>query len=191
MAYLLLGQIRNVYVALHQDSDSAPTRFAPSTSDHDRILRDPTSYPVCIVPGHHLASRAHIKDDKAPTTLSRAVPHDDDNVALIPSFLARSRDTSSASAHGPLHVDESLTDAIPLDNDSVQTNPEGHRVPSPDPVTTLAIHRSADTNPKTIHLPHRNLRNPALLPPRQRPRHLHQMPLPLTTLFSATFLWAI
>jgi hypothetical protein len=33
MAFWILGQIRNVYLALHQDTDSAPTQFSTSTGD--------------------------------------------------------------------------------------------------------------------------------------------------------------
>ncbi|KAN0140458.1 hypothetical protein V8E53_001667 [Lactarius tabidus] len=157
MAYLLLGQIRKVYVALHRDTDSAPTRFSLSTSDHDRILREPSTYPACNVPGHNPDSTAHIHDDHAFTTLSRAVPHDDDNTTPIPFSLALSSDKSSASARGPLLVDESLTDALPPDRNkslAIHTAPECHHVPfsSPDPVTTLAIHQNIDAYPRPIHL---------------------------------------
>ena len=56
----ILARIRNVYLALHQDTNSAPTRFSPSTSDRDAILSDPASYPVCNNRDSHLDSAPHI-----------------------------------------------------------------------------------------------------------------------------------
>ena len=38
LAIHALRRIRNIYMALHQDADSAPTRFSPSTGDQDDIL---------------------------------------------------------------------------------------------------------------------------------------------------------
>ena len=52
MAYFILAPICNVYVALHQGTDSALTRLSASTRDRDPILMDPSSYPVCNIPGH-------------------------------------------------------------------------------------------------------------------------------------------
>ena len=51
MAYYTLGQIRNVYLALHQGTDSSPIQFSASTGNEDPILYQPSSYPVCNVPG--------------------------------------------------------------------------------------------------------------------------------------------
>ncbi|KAI9453839.1 hypothetical protein BJY52DRAFT_1287039 [Lactarius psammicola] len=118
MALHILGPIRNVYTALHQGTNAAPTRFSASTSSRDVILKEPSSYPACNVAGH-------IRDDSAPTTLARTVPHDD--AALVPASLI-SPDAPSSSIPTALHVATSPTDVSPFDN-SHQTTVEGPCIP--------------------------------------------------------------
>ena len=131
MAFKILGPIRNLYVALHQNTDSAPTRFSPSTGDKDNILREPSSYPLCNVAGH-------IHDDLASTATAHTALHD--NAALVPA----------SSVPAQLRVDESLTDVPPLDHDvycpgsfhpAHQTPIENLRirVPFPDPITAPVV----------------------------------------------------
>ena len=134
MALRILMPIRNVFLSLHQDIDSAPTRFSASTSDCDVILRDPSSYPVCKVPDHSSDSTPDTHDDGVSATPARAIPHDPDNTAFVPSTT--SPDPVPSSTHAPLPV---LTYTLPLDNQiSVpgsmqvigQTTTEGHRIPT-------------------------------------------------------------
>ncbi|KAH9025199.1 hypothetical protein EDB84DRAFT_1564132 [Lactarius hengduanensis] len=135
MALYTLGPIRNVYAALHQDTNSAPTRFSASTGDRDGALYQPSSYPVCNVAGH-------IHDN---------VLHD--NAALPPAPLASSY-AHSFSVPAPPHVVESLSEVPPLDNFPVhQTSIEGLRisVTSPDPGTAGAIR---DVVTSAITAPH-------------------------------------
>jgi Family of unknown function (DUF6535) len=49
----ILKPIRHIYIALHQGTNAAPTRFFPSTSDLSHVLSDPSSYPFCDIPGPH------------------------------------------------------------------------------------------------------------------------------------------
>jgi hypothetical protein len=100
MACHILGRIRNVYLALHQDTDSAPTLFSASTDNWDRILWEPSSYPVCKVPGHYSDSTARIHDDDASATIARAIPHDPNNTPFVPSLTCPY--SSSSSTHAPL-----------------------------------------------------------------------------------------
>src|SRR6266702_4354189 len=163
MALLILGPIRDIYVALHRDTVSAPTQFSSSTTDHDQILLEPSSYPFCNIPCHHPDSTHHIHDVSASTTFACAVPHDHDNTALVPSFLSSSSDTLS-SARAPFRVDENLTDVPPLDNNNIsvlvslqlvdQTTIKSCRIPatSPNPINTRATPGSIDTSAKTMHL---------------------------------------
>ncbi len=131
MAWHVLRPIRNVYVALHQDTDSAPTRFSPSTND--LILSEPSSYPVCNVAGH-------IHDDSASTTFTRTVLHDN---AALDLASHPSPDVPSSSVPALLHVDESITDVPSLDNfhPAHQTTTGSLRIPvtSPDSATAGAI----------------------------------------------------
>ncbi|KAH9057266.1 hypothetical protein EDB87DRAFT_1686549 [Lactarius vividus] len=111
IASYILGRIRNVYIALHRGTGSAPTRFSPSTIDYHPILDDPTSYPRCNVPGHHLDSTPRVPGDSVSTA---------DNAALAPNL-----DLSSSSISAPLRVAESLIEVPTLDSFR-QITTEGH-----------------------------------------------------------------
>ncbi|KAH9024180.1 hypothetical protein EDB84DRAFT_1507404 [Lactarius hengduanensis] len=134
MAIYTLGPIRNVYVALHQDTDSAPTRFSASTGDDDDALFEPSSYPVCNVAGH-------IHDN---------VVHD--NAALPPVPLS-SPYAHSSSIPAPPHIVESLTEVPSLDGflPVRQTTMAGRHIPvtSPDPTTAGAM-RDVVTSALTV-----------------------------------------
>ena len=138
MAYYILGPIRNVFLSLHQASDSAPTLFSASTRDWDNILSRPSLYPVCKVPDHHSDSTPHTHDDAASMALAGANPHtrphDPNNTALIPSVTRL--DQRLSSTHAPLPV---FTNALPLRNQlSIpistqvigQTSTEDHHIPT-------------------------------------------------------------
>ena len=153
MAIYILGPIRNLYSALHQDANSALARFSASTGDDDNIISELSSYPVCTIHGHHQDSRAHIHDDNAPTTSVRTASHNHDNTA---PFLSHSPDTHSASSKAPLRVDESMTD-VPLLDHSVspaQTTPASRGVPSisPNLVATLVMHEGIDAPQRTMEV---------------------------------------
>ena len=164
MAFQILGRIRNVYLALHQVTDSAPTEFSASTNDEDVILWEPSLYPICEVPDH-CSDSTHIHDSVS-TTLLRAIPHDHDIPAFHPSLACP--DQPSLSTYSPLPIDETLTDSLPFDNQiivPVSTQvigwniTEGRHSPTtpPSPVTTQATHGSTDpsrtTQPSTSSPP--------------------------------------
>jgi hypothetical protein len=150
IAWFILGPIRNIYIALHKDTHSAPTRFSASTGNWDDILRMPSSYPVCSIAGH-----IHASTDFPPTVLY-------DNATLPPASLF-SPDAPSSSIPTPLYVGESLMTEPQLDNDiyvsgsfhpAYQTHIENLRIPatSQDPVTARVIRGgiSSDTSTSTI-----------------------------------------
>jgi len=147
MTLEILGRIRSVYVDLHQDTDSAPTRFSPSTRDNDVILSRPPSYPVCNV-------ASHFHDDSASTSFVRTVLHH--NAALVPVSLS-GLDAPSAYVSNLLYVDESLTGTAvpPLDSfhPAHQTTLESLRIPvtSPDPATAGAIRDIVTSGITTPH----------------------------------------
>jgi hypothetical protein len=154
MPSLILRRIRNVYLALHQDTGSAPTHFSSSTIDYDRILWDSTSYPVCKVPGHHPETLSPIHNDHASTTFAPAVPDHYDNIAIVPSLPSPGPPPSST--HTPLPVDETLTDAPPVDNNislPIQSTSEDSRIPSsPSPVAFRAIRGSIGTYARVVYM---------------------------------------
>ncbi|KAN0140464.1 hypothetical protein V8E53_001673, partial [Lactarius tabidus] len=149
MSFHVLGQIRNVYLALHQGTDSAPARYSSSTGEYDKILYDPTSYPVCKVPGHHPDTTSRIHDDHAATAFPPAIPHDRDKIPLVPSLPTPYPPPSSTYASLP--VDEMPTDAPLVDSNlplPVQTTSEDPIIPSS---LNLATSRgSIDTYQRTM-----------------------------------------
>jgi hypothetical protein len=48
----ILREIRHHYIALHQDTEAAPTAFSEDTPDDDYILSQPSLYPQCYLPSH-------------------------------------------------------------------------------------------------------------------------------------------
>ena len=150
MAYYILKPIGNVYLTLHQDTNSAPTQFPASTDDLDGIPWEPSLYPVCNVPDHRSDSTPHIHEDDVSMTLARTIPHDPNIPVVVPYHT--SPELPSSSTHASLPVDETITHTVPLDQKSAsvstlvisQTTTEGRRLPttSPGPVTTCAMHGS-------------------------------------------------
>ena len=98
----VLGPIRTPYIALHQDTNSAPTQFSSTTGDSDINLWVPDTYPVCNISDH-------IHDNSASQTCIHDVLHDD--AALSPA--------SPASPVAPLFP---LPVPLPIDN-SLATAP--------------------------------------------------------------------
>ena len=156
----ILGRIRNVYLALHQGTNSAPTQFSASTSDGDIILEQPSSYLPCNTPSHHPGSTPHVRDR---FSIARAVSYFPQSTVTGPTFLSSVPDTPSLSTQALLRVDETLTvSQWPDDSMSVPVFPEpidqktigSGRFPatSLNPVTTRATHRSIDTFARTMHL---------------------------------------
>ena len=151
MAMCILKLIRNVYLALHQDTDSAPTKFSASTNDKARILWQSSSYPVCKVPEHRSDLTPPIHDNGVSTILARAIPQDHNIPASVPSLTSPYSPPSSTQVSP---VDEIFTDALPLDNQIYipgstqhigQMTTESRHIPptSPSLVTTDVMHLSA------------------------------------------------
>ena len=157
MAPLILRPIRNVFLALHQDTDSAPTQFSGSTDDEDDILWFPFSYSVCKIPYHSYCSTPHIHDDGFSTTLAGPIPLSFPHEPNIPASFSSptSPDPMTLSTYAPLRVDETVTDALPLDNQISQVigqmTAEGRRIstPSPSPITDCATHGIIDPSKTT------------------------------------------
>ncbi|KAH9034797.1 hypothetical protein EDB84DRAFT_52951 [Lactarius hengduanensis] len=146
MAFHILGPIHNVYAALHQDTDSAPTRFSAYTAAGDPILFEPSSYPVCNAAGH-------IREDSASTPFVRTAIHD--NITLASAPLSNTDDAPSSSVPTPLHVVKSPTTVSPLHNlyHAHQTTIQSLRTPvtSPDPATIGAIRNIVTSGMTTSH----------------------------------------
>ena len=117
---LILGPIRNVYIDFRHGTDAAPKLSSTSTNDHNEILLDPNSYPLCNLLCHHPDSTSHIHDNTAPTSNSRAVLHD--HVTPLPVSLSNPNVPSSSSSSSslrpsPLPIANDHADVPPLDNE--------------------------------------------------------------------------
>jgi hypothetical protein len=128
ITHRILKPIRQIYTALHRDTDAAQIRFSISTRSTvgDGILPvdDPTPYPVCNIPGH-----VHILHGNA----------------ALPSVSHSSPAASSLSVPAPLNVDNSRTPIPPLDmlDNSQYSHPtyqtiEGPPIPVASPNTDTA-----------------------------------------------------
>ena len=111
MTWRILNFLRDVYFALHQGTDSAPTALL-----------------LCNVP-------SHILDESAPTTFPRTVQQHDDTLAIA---SLTSPDAPSSSVPAPSHVDENLT-VPPLHNLRPTHHPVDISLTSPGPSNAGAI----------------------------------------------------
>ena len=125
LPWSILRPICNVYITLHQHTDSAPTTFSASTSDKDIILQRISTYPLCSIPGHHPDSTPQIRDTSISTANPRSVLPN--NVTLVPSFLPY---VPSPSVTTPVHVDENPMDMQLFDN-------------IPSPATLNCVHKTS------------------------------------------------
>ncbi|KAH9021438.1 hypothetical protein EDB84DRAFT_1512297 [Lactarius hengduanensis] len=164
----MLKPIRDVYIALHRDTDSAPTPSPAPTNIYIQGFASlvPSSFPLCKIHCHHPDSAPHTHDVSASTTCAHAVLHDHDNAALFPSFLSSSPDTPSSSASAPLPVDETFIDVLPPDHRvhdisvavstlfAYQTTLQCGRIIAtpPDPVTALATPGGIDAFARIVPL---------------------------------------
>jgi hypothetical protein len=125
-----------------EGTDSAPMLFSASTTDYDRILLEPSSYPSCNAPSHHPDSTLHTHDVSTSITLARAVPHDHDNTTIV---LSSSPDSPSSSS-ALLRVDENGMPSL------------NHNSPKSVP-SRGATRGSTETSAKTMHIPTPNPRD--------------------------------
>ena len=115
----VLTRIRNIYIALHKNTDAAPTSFSSFTSDDDSILQDPSSYPACNLPDHHPDLPTHIHEAIVRTTSA-------------PDFAPRAHFTSFGSSSSALTRVPAIArsmDVLPVDNDlSTTSSQRAHRI---------------------------------------------------------------
>jgi hypothetical protein len=153
MTRRMLKPIRNVYIALHQNTDSAPTLFSATTDDENDVLYDPFSYPVCNVAGH-----VHNSPSMAFT---RTVPHCHAALALNPLRLS-SPDTPLSAARAPRRVSGTLTamtvpprvGSLPTDTRLTVRNPvtSGKTIPQSPPNTSTSTHPLSSILPTPVAL---------------------------------------
>ena len=152
--WILLRPIRNIYLTLHQHTDSAPIALSTSTNDEDVILGHSSTYPLCTIPGHRPHPATDIHNVSASTATPRPVLHD--NTAPGPTFPP---DATSSSVITPILIDKN-TVAVPQvvlvpSSRAHQTVMGDFHDPatSSDPAAAITArdNTSAQTIPPTIH----------------------------------------
>ena len=117
----ILRHIRNVYIALHKNTDAAPTKFSSFTSDDDYVLLVLSSYPACSVPDHHPDSATYIHETIVRTTSA-------------PDFPPRANPTSVGSSSSALTRVPAIArsmDVLPVDNNiSAAFSQPAHQIPA-------------------------------------------------------------
>ena len=150
----ILRPIRNIYLTLHQHTDSAPTAFSTFTGDEDPILNHLSTYPLCTIPGHRPHPATDIHDVSASTATHR--PALQDNTAPGPTFPP---DGPSLSVITPVFIDENSVDVpqvviVPSSRAHQTATEDFHdSSTSPDPAAAVTAqdNPSARTMPPTIH----------------------------------------
>ena len=150
----ILKPIRNIYLTLHQHTDSAPTAFFTSTSDEDGIITYLSTYPLCTIPGHRPHPATDIHDVSASTATPRPTLHD--NTAPGPTFPPHA---PSLSAITPVLVDQNTVDVpqvvlVPASRAHQTATEDFHdSSTSPDPAAAVPAQDNpcARTMPPAIH----------------------------------------
>ena len=126
--------IRNVFLSLHQNTNSVPTKFSTSTSDSDDVLRELYPYPLCRVLDHRSDSTPHSRDNGVSAALACATPDDPNNTAFVPSITSPVPPPSSTYAPLPASTDAlSLANQIYVQDSTKpigQPTAEGLQIPS-------------------------------------------------------------
>jgi hypothetical protein len=105
---LILNLIRHLYIALHQDTDAAPTAFSALILESSGFLYEGRFYPFCKIDSHHPVSTPHLSVP-LPDALSPS-PTDGGNTAsrqaeqlIEPSSFSNPTTTgeTEATSHAP------------------------------------------------------------------------------------------
>ncbi|KAH9965673.1 hypothetical protein BGW80DRAFT_1447786 [Lactifluus volemus] len=111
----ILRPIRHLYIALHQDTDAAPTDFDGSTADTDLVLRDPSSYPLCHIPAHlstdtdEIASESITRPPREPQSADHRRIHfaEESSLHEVPDTTPTGRTSLDPSTISPMSKSES------------------------------------------------------------------------------------
>jgi hypothetical protein len=110
----VLRAIRQLYIALHQGTDAAPTAFDASTDRWDDILGRPSSYPLCNIDTHH-PSRL----ESQPIPGGSAAPQQTEEANITPGLPSSAHHAPPAQA---LHIAPQVTsDTAHSIHESLQT----------------------------------------------------------------------
>ena len=125
-----LKAIRHLYIALHKDTDAAPTTFSDSTRNHDKILNKSSSYPSCHIPGHLVRKLSSGESAHCPATATTPHLAGEPSLVVEPSHLA-----PRASVPPP-------NDAIPFDSAATTSSTQANAN-----YPTIPLSASSDPHP--------------------------------------------
>ena len=120
----ILREIRLLYISLHQGTDAAPTAFSASTGQYDRILYEPSSYPLCDIASHRPDPLLHPPPTGRSTALwqveqasilSIAGPSSPSDLTTPGKFGDSSQALETTEPAFPVHTSSYPTDASPPD----------------------------------------------------------------------------
>ena len=106
----ILYLIRDLYITLHQGTDAAPTAFSASTPNHDDVLFQPSSYPLCNIASHRPDSTTHVPVPD-PRSVPLTQPADSPDASLLHS-----------TSGGLLHSLHSISGGSTVSRQVEQTN---------------------------------------------------------------------
>lgn len=158
----VLRHVRHLYLNLHQGTDSAPA-LSTSTTDHEDVLYQPSSYPLCDVPDHCqlLGSASQVPETvisrKADAASDPSFTFPYDNIAPssvtpmspdadIPPYLSPFATPCLANVTSPGKVPTPMSQFPPV-TVSPHPTPLGSHLPSTTSVDTSpsgATHRPVD-----------------------------------------------
>ena len=122
----ILGDIRHLYIALHQDTDAAPNSFSASTDSLYSILEQPSLYPRCDIAGHRPDSTPH-----GPIAISGAVLPPTQQGHLPDASPHQSTRGDSTSLRLPKETDIITRLPSPSDPSTTSGNGETSQTPIP------------------------------------------------------------
>ena len=136
----ILGDIRHLYIALHQDTDAAPNSFSASTDSLYSILEQPSLYPRCDIAGHRPDSTPH-----GPIAISGAVLPPTQQGHLPDASPHQSTRGDSTSLRLPKEID--MITGLPSPSDPSTTSGNGETSQTPIPAF-LGHSTSSDAFPQ-------------------------------------------
>ena len=155
MLYGIPRRIRSIYLTLHHDTNSAPTRYDAFANGQEDVMRLVDAYPLCKVAGHiHDDSSSHnVHDNTAQSPDSLPIPSVDESVPTVlpldnlsPThqviesfrFAATSLDQAAAA------VQDTLVPGIAMPYPTSEASTSAHPHFSTSSPVTVSLQRNGD-----------------------------------------------
>ena len=134
----ILRWIRHLYIALHQGTDAAPTAFSASTDNFDRILSQPSSYPLCNIVSHRPGPTT-----RDPVAISSVPLSTQPGVSPVPN-----QSTLGGGVALRLAEEMNITTGLPSPSPPDQATASEIGETSQPHTATFPVHSSSDRSPQ-------------------------------------------